>query len=890
MDLRLNAATARNAVIWILNCIGAVLLLWATSSHGSTQAASRDYLFTSEANGGHIEYAAHTQSSRSHSKQTQPATYQSFAGQSFELEEHRGVYVNVLLPQSVDEGLFFTSDHIEELVDRLDLLYVLYRELLQVEPAGQGLLNIAFVGQTCGMGCGLLGSRGIEILSHPLNYENIIRELDAGRLEKILVHEMVHNFDTFSKYLHYLPDHAHAWTDMFEFFAPYRYARGTLNNEAPDDVYNSPVSSVWKSYVTDESASWESCVRDQACEDAGLPANHLWAMLYYRIESMHGVEALLDSFQFIQEYASSSTPPESEAEKEGLRILSLAVGVGANIACYMDALKWPVTDSVRNELKQRFGNGSSFCADFDRDGFSAINGDCDDQDSGRNILSNEIPGNGIDDDCDELVDEEHLVEAGQGDDPDNFPATVQARLPFQVDGSASDSEDTDGFRFPLSGTRRARVTLCAADKFRGWAVALQPDGSFLKAANWNTYQPAAGCSSNTFDYGDYKDGGLLVMPDEAPGSYTLTVSEASELPADHSIYLSAAPRPYGGTTLWLDDRDGLLAALGADEIEFWVSGVGLQLFRPYSPELKVQLTSSNAPQLAGSGLYQVRMRPRASGKPLAAFSAGHLFRHDSGPAAVPVLDSGFSGLWYDPEHDGEGFIVEILENERALVYWFTYHSDGRQRWFIGVGEVNSNRIQIDKLLDTRGGRFGAEFDPDDVIRKDRGSLSISFNSCSQAQANFSVDNNGGNLPLQRLTSVYGHGCGKADTLPAMDFSGSWYDPSHDGEGFTIEQIDDRQAIAFYFTYDASGNQAWLFNTGSIAGNRISFPDLLQPVGGEFGRSYDPETVRLLNWGELELELDCDRGPASYASAVEGFSNGSQNLVRLTRLQNSGCGR
>ena len=32
----------------------------------------------------------------------------------------------------------------------------------------------------------------------------------------------------------------------------------------------------------------------------------------------------------------------------------------------------------------------------------------------------------------------------------------------------------------------------------------------------------------------------------------------------------------------------------------------------------------------------------------------------------------------------------------------------------GVGEVKENRIVISELMDTRGGRFGADFDPDDV--------------------------------------------------------------------------------------------------------------------------------------------------------------------------------
>ena len=39
---------------------------------------------------------------------------------------------------------------------------------------------------------------------------------------------------------------------------------------------------------------------------------------------------------------------------------------------------------------------------------------------------------------------------------------------------------------------------------------------------------------------------------------------------------------------------------------------------------------------------------------------------------------------------------------------------------------------------------------------------------------------------------------------------------------------------------------------------------------------------------LEFELDCNNGKANYSSTLPGFSAGSQNLVRLTFLQDSGC--
>jgi len=80
----------------------------------------------------------------------------------------------------------------------------------------------------------------------------------------------------------------------------------------------------------------------------------------------------------------------------------------------------------------------------------------------------------------------------------------------------------------------------------------------------------------------------------------------------------------------------------------------------------------------------------------------------------------------------------------------------------------------------------------------------------------------------------------------------------------------------------------MFNTGSIDNGKIIINELLQPKGGQFGRSFDPASVRKDEWGELMLDLSCDEGNASYTTQAEGYSSGSQALVPLTRLQGSNC--
>lgn len=887
-DLYLNGGTAWRAAILTLTSIGVVLLLWSSSINANTATTGRDYLLPAEARGGFIDLPSSVESDRSIAKTSSTSNYKAFDGNTHQLVENRGRYVNVLIPSSFENGPFFTADHIEEMVDRLDMLYVMYTELMQGQPTGSGLLTIAFVPQTCGMGCGLVGAKGFEILSDPRNYEAITRELDAGRLEKVLLHEMAHNFDAHSVFLHYLPDHAHAWTDMFEFFAPFRYSRIGSRDQSPDDLYNSPVSAVWKDYVTHESANWQHCVIEDDCADMGLTANNLWAMLYYRIEALHGIDAILESFSFLRDYASNSQPPSTQEEKEGVRILSLAMGAGVNIACYLDDLKWPITAELRAELNQTFGSNNAQCADQDGDGYSAISGDCDDTDSSRNIAMAENSSNGIDDDCDNMIDESHLLESDAGNGEDNFVAPVQTTIPFEVKASSSNPNDRDSFSFNLPTSDRVRVTLCASTGFKGWVAAQQADGSFIENANWYSYQAQPGCTSNTFDFDDATKARLAVIANDSEGEYSLVVSQAAELLPEFSSNLQVSASPSGGMTLQISDDNNLFSNLGADEIEIWISGAGVQLFEPFAVETTIELNSITTPELKNGETYQVRVRPRGNGIPLAAFSAGHLFRYDQAPANLPSVDHRFNGAWFDASHNGEGFIIEVLEDGRAVIYWFTYQEDGSQRWMVGTGEIEDNIIRTDALMDTRGGQFGAGFNPDDVVLKNVGSLSISFLNCSSALVNYNVDGNGANQNTSRLTHVSGHGCGNETPAPAIDISGSWFDPSHNGEGFIIEQLSDDNALVFWFTYDDEGKQSWMFNIGEIDNGSIHIPQLVQPSGGQFGRSFSPDSVTNAQWGGLTLDLDCNGGTADYTTQSEGYSSGSQSLVRLTSLANSGC--
>ena len=262
-----------------------------------------------------------------------------------------------------------------------------------------------------------------------------------------------------------------------------------------------------------------------------------------------------------------------------------------------------------------------------------------------------------------------------------------------------------------------------------------------------------------------------------------------------------------------------------------------------------------------------------------------------------VVEPGTSSAWYDPDRNGEGFMLEILDENRAVIYWFTYDDAGDQDWYVAEGEVRSNRILFPELLQVSGGEFGPGFEPGEVVRTVVGSARFIWSSCDAGAMEWVIDPQGsarrqGRMNLRRLTSVMGLECGKAAPVPipeAATRSGSWYDPTHSGEGYVLELLADQRALVYWFSFDSEGRRRWFFGTGELFGESVRFDEMLTTRGPRFGPTFDPNELELSRWGSLQLELGCDRGLATFEPTEPNFPAGVLDLTRLTRLQGLGCG-
>ncbi len=246
----------------------------------------------------------------------------------------------------------------------------------------------------------------------------------------------------------------------------------------------------------------------------------------------------------------------------------------------------------------------------------------------------------------------------------------------------------------------------------------------------------------------------------------------------------------------------------------------------------------------------------------------------AGPVSVRAagIHAGYSGSWFDPAKDGQGFTIQILSDQAALATWFTFDVEGRQAWLQGVGRIEGSRLVFDQLNRYIGPSFGGNqpYDPGARQAIASGQLVIDFSTCMRAVAMYSGENG---LPddilrLERLTQVLGFPCEGEPPVARFPMhhglSGAWYAPALDGQGWVVEVLDQDQALVYWFTYDEQGQQRWMLGVGRMANERLEVRELDWFEGGRFGPNFDPQAVKRKPWGRVNLSLwPCRGASASY---------------------------
>ncbi|MGJ8662010.1 MAG: PA domain-containing protein [Marinicella sp.] len=228
------------------------------------------------------------------------------------------------------------------------------------------------------------------------------------------------------------------------------------------------------------------------------------------------------------------------------------------------------------------------------------------------------------------------------------------------------------------------------------------------------------------------------------------------------------------------------------------------------------------------------------------------------------------GLWYDPAHDGHGFIIEAFgANDLFYTLFYTYDDNGDPEWFNSLTSLSGGVLNAGFETNTlEKFRYNYAVDPavvDPLIPDSSltdGRLSIDFNSASVRNHPACQDGTSRQLNFVALATWQINDVTEAWCIepliddaarPEPDFGTAWWAGTADnGWGYSLAQTGD-VIIAFLFYYDADGNSRWStgITSGFAANEDITLP--MTDVFG-YGRTASPIGTTFVDSGSIVLNL------------------------------------
>jgi hypothetical protein len=124
------------------------------------------------------------------------------------------------------------------------------------------------------------------------------------------------------------------------------------------------------------------------------------------------------------------------------------------------------------------------------------------------------------------------------------------------------------------------------------------------------------------------------------------------------------------------------------------------------------------------------------------------------------------------------------------------------------------------------------------------------------------------------------------------FSGSWYNPDQDGQGWALEFVGDPSdpvLVSYFYGHDNVGEQLWLLGAGANIDGTMATVEVFRQEGTGFGNAFDPTSIERPVVGTMKFEFDtCNSGTAMFTSVAPDLADFVAPIVRITSIASLDC--
>jgi hypothetical protein len=268
----------------------------------------------------------------------------------------------------------------------------------------------------------------------------------------------------------------------------------------------------------------------------------------------------------------------------------------------------------------------------------------------------------------------------------------------------------------------------------------------------------------------------------------------------------------------------------------------------------------------------------------------HTFYINAGPPPTPtaqVSNNAQNGLFFDADLDGEGYNF-VTTPAGTIIYFYGSDADGNRLWLISDlirGDFGPGATIEVTMFESSGGTFAAP------VASTRGlsiwgALILDFSDCDSATAVLVGEDGEKVSQLTKLAGASGTACVGGAVRADAPWTGLWYDPSDDGEGYNVI-VAPNGVILYYYGFASNGRRLWLISDLITAELQVGVAVEIEVYEATQGTFDNPApSSQLVQWGTATITLHDCGGVTIVLEGDDG--NKTSSTLRLASVIGLNC--